>query len=53
MFATVSVPSSFKIVQSVQRATSCKHRQAVKTMQFEKKLFKSHLFLLKGTVTQI
>ena len=27
----------------MKRAASCKHRQAVKTIQCEKKLFKSHL----------
>ena len=31
------------ILRVMKRATSCKYRQAVKTMQFQKKLFKSHL----------
>ena len=31
----------------MKRADSCKHRQAVKNIQCEKKLFKSHLYSSK------
>ena len=33
-------------VKVMKRAASCKHRQAVKTIQCEKKLFNSHFYIL-------
>ena len=35
--------SNLEEIKVMRRAVSCKHRQAVKTMQVEKKFFKYHL----------
>ena len=32
-----------KYLKAMKRAASCKHRQAIKIMKCEKKLFRSHL----------
>ena len=44
-YGWILTPRHFKerLLKVMKRAASCKHRQAVKTIQCEKKLFNSHL----------